>query len=241
MLKIVNLNKTFKGGNGIKNINLKLNKGEIAAILGPNGAGKSTLLKLIFKEYKRDSGEIIYKTKNNSLNKFSFFTDQSLFPKNISLNFFCMYSAELAGIKYKEAKKRTKHLLESLSLYEYKNKLFRFLSAGMQKKAMLAATLINDPDFIFFDEPTANLDISSRRELLNLILKMKNNNKSIVITSHILDELQNIIDRVIIIENGIIKLDKKFNKDKENLEEIYFNTIKSSDDNSFNDLMEWNK
>ncbi|WP_339034971.1 ABC transporter ATP-binding protein [Spiroplasma endosymbiont of Cantharis rufa] len=240
MIELKNLNKIFKNGEGIQNINLKINSGEITGILGPNGAGKSTLLKLIFKEYKKDSGEIIYNNGDENLSKFSFFTDQSLFPRNISLSFFCMYSAELAGIKSKEAKKRMNHLLELLELEKYKSKPFRSLSAGMQKKAMLAASLINDPEFIFLDEPTANLDVNSRMELITLLKNMKEKNKAVVITSHILDELQNIIDRVIIIDSGKIILDKKYDKNEENLEKLYFDTIKTHDKNkSFDRLLEW--
>ncbi|ALD66322.1 ABC transporter ATP-binding protein [Spiroplasma cantharicola] len=241
MIEIKNLTKIFKNGIGLHDINIKLNSGEITAILGPNGAGKSTLLKLIFREYKKDSGEIIYNIGNEDLKKFSFFTDHSLFPKNVSLNYFCMYNAQLSGIKSKDAKKRLEHLLKILDLEKYKNKSFKSLSAGMQKRAMLAATLINDPEFIFFDEPTANLDINSRKELINLIKNMKDKNKTIVITSHILDELQNIIDRVIIIDSGKIVLDKKYDKNKENLETLYFSIIKGQDESkSFDKLLEWN-
>ncbi|QBQ07442.1 ABC transporter ATP-binding protein [Spiroplasma gladiatoris] len=240
MLSIKNLNKTFKNNTGVKDINLQFNKGEVVGLLGPNGAGKSTLLKLIFKEYKKDSGEIIYENSGNNLNKFSFFTDQSLFPKYLTLDFFCMYTAELAGIKPKEAKKRTNHLLKNLDLINYKNKTFKSLSAGMQKKAMLAASLINDPDIIFFDEPTANLDIDSRKEFISLIKDMKKNNKSIIIASHILEELETIIDRVIIIKEGNIVLDDIFDKNKDSLESFYLKstTIKKETKN-FNDLMKW--
>ncbi|QGS51772.1 ABC transporter ATP-binding protein [Spiroplasma tabanidicola] len=242
MLEVKNLYKVFKNDVGVKDINLKFLPGEIIGILGPNGAGKSTLLKLIFKEYKKDSGEIIYQNEQGNLKGFSFFTDQSLFPKNVTLNFFCMYNAELAGIKPKEAKKRTEHLLKNLELDKYKNKTFRSLSAGMQKKAMLAVSLINDPEIIFFDEPTANLDIDSRKELISLIKDMKENNKSIIIASHILEELETLIDRVIVINKGKVVVNKKFDKEKENLELIYFESIKNEKRNkNFKDLMKWDK
>ncbi|QEH62335.1 ABC transporter ATP-binding protein [Spiroplasma chinense] len=223
MIEIKDLSKVFKNGAGIKNINLSINPGEICAILGPNGAGKSTLLKTIFKEYIPNFGEITFNNQtDNYLNNFSFFTDQSLFPKGVAIEFFCRYTAELVGVKPNEAKKRTKYLLDKLELSKYAKKTFASLSAGMQKKAMLAASLINEPECIFLDEPTANLDIESRRAMINLLQQMKNEGKTIVITSHIIDELQNIVDHAVVLKEGKIVYDKKFDNKKEKLEDIYF-------------------
>ncbi|WP_166508701.1 ABC transporter ATP-binding protein [Spiroplasma chinense] len=228
MIEIIQLSKVFKNGAGIKKIDLSIKEGQIFAILGPNGAGKSTLLKTIFKEYLPDEGKITFNGETEGfLKKFSFYTDQSLFPKGIGIGFFCRYTAELVGISASKAKERTKHLLKTLELEKYTKKTFASLSAGMQKKAMLAATLINEPECIFLDEPTANLDVESRRALLNLLKQLKDQGKTIIITSHIIDELQNIVDHVAIIKDGVFVYDKPFDKDKEQLENLYFNYIDS--------------
>ncbi|WP_146638148.1 ATP-binding cassette domain-containing protein [Spiroplasma clarkii] len=116
-------------------------------------------------------------------------------------------------------------MLEKLELDKYAKKTFSELSAGMQKRAMLAATLINDPECIFLDEPTSNLDIESRRAMISLLEQMKAEGKTIVITSHIIDELQNISDHVAIIDQGEIKYSQDFDKNTQSLEKIYFESI----------------
>ncbi|QGS51766.1 ABC transporter ATP-binding protein [Spiroplasma tabanidicola] len=225
MFIIDNVSKEFKEKKGIFNISTSFNQGDIVGLVGDNGAGKSTLLKCLFNAYKVDSGEFWYKNEKlnkNSLKKFSFFPDQSIYPKNISIKDFCIYSAKLSGIKTKEAKSRANYLLEVLNLIEYKNKTFKSLSAGMQKRALLAICLINEPEIIVLDEPTANLDVSTRVDFINLLKLLAQNGKTILITSHIIDELQKFINKLVIIDEGHIVFDRYLHPD-DNIENIYFN------------------
>ncbi|QEH62358.1 ABC transporter ATP-binding protein [Spiroplasma chinense] len=205
MIEVKKLTKTFFNGNGVRNISFTIKRGDIVGMVGDNGAGKSTIIKSIFNEYKKDSGELFYDgvpMKKTLFKEASFFPDQSLYPNNITVKNFCLYSGILSGLKNKESKVRTDQLLKYLGLVEYRNKTFKKLSAGMQKRALLAITMVSDPNIIIFDEPTANLDVSTRVEFMELIKKLARQDKIILITSHIINELQGLINKLIIIKEG---------------------------------------
>ncbi|QEH61569.1 ABC transporter ATP-binding protein [Spiroplasma chinense] len=233
MLEIKNLTKLFSSGDGISNISFSIKPGDIVGMVGDNGAGKSTIIKTLFNEYGKNSGE--FYLDNLPLNKkdykkMAFFPDQSIFPNNISIEKYCTYSGCLSGISKKTILLRTRELLKYLKLYEYKNKTFKHLSAGMQKRAMLAITLISDPEIIVLDEPTSNLDLSSRFEFLELLKKLAGSNKTILITSHIINELQGLINKLIIIKEGTL-IYEKYLEENEMILSIYNNKTKSNEVN----------
>ncbi|AHI52545.1 ABC transporter ATP-binding protein [Spiroplasma culicicola] len=224
MIEIKELTKDFRNKKGIFNISINIETNEIVGIVGDNGAGKSTLIKTIFEEYSKDSGHIIY--NGDSLNreiikKFEFFPDQSIYPKNIKIYDFAYYSALLSGLRENEIKINLEQLFEALDLVDYKQKTFNDLSAGMQKRALLIICLVSNPKIIFMDEPTANLDVNSRMEFMELIKFLKKWNKTVIITSHIIDELQTVIDKLVIIEEGFLKYCSKFDNKVEKIKDIY--------------------
>ncbi|AOG60430.1 ABC transporter ATP-binding protein [Spiroplasma helicoides] len=225
MFRIEGVTKKFDNNKGIFDINITFNEGDIVGLVGDNGAGKSTLLKCMFNNYKKDSGQFLYNDEEVNkaiMKRFSFFPDQSIYPKSISIFDFCVYSGKLSGIKAKEAKQKATSLLTSLDLISYKKKTFKSLSAGMQKRALLAICLINNPDIIVLDEPTANLDVSSRIEFVALLQKLARMGKTILITSHIIDELQKFINKLVIINEGEVVFDRYLTPE-DNIARIYFN------------------
>ncbi|WP_026389328.1 ATP-binding cassette domain-containing protein [[Acholeplasma] multilocale] len=204
-LSVKNLSKEFHNGTGIEDVNFIICPGEIVGLLGDNGVGKTTVIKLIFDEFLKDEGEIRIDGEilcgRKSLANIAFFPDHNEFPQNMNIIEYAKYAAKLKGVENDLIDELSLELLDSLNLSANINNSYSELSAGMQKRAMLYAVLITQPDIIFFDEPTSNMDVKSRMEFLNLILFLSSEyKKTIVITSHNIDELSTIITRVIILD-----------------------------------------
>ncbi|AGM25257.1 ABC transporter ATP-binding protein [Spiroplasma chrysopicola] len=230
--EIKNYSKLFKNGAGINELSMEFNSGDIVGLIGDNGAGKSTFIKCIFREYEKDTGEIYLDGENmqiKDLRKFSLFPDQSIYPSGISIYDFMYYTASLSGIKNKEIKEIVLKALQAVNLLEYKNKTFKNLSAGMQKRALLANALITKPKVLFLDEPTANLDVKTRVQFLDLLKSLAEQGMAIIITTHLIDELAQIINRLVIIEKGEKVFEDVINKTTD-IRKIYQDvTISSSE------------
>lgn len=232
--KVESITKEFDKNSGVKNINFSVNEGEIVGFIGDNGAGKTTTIKLIFGEFIKDAGKVLFENKEISpdfgLKQIAFFPDQNNFPKKVNIVDFAYYSAHLKGKVKKETKEFLDEYLNALNLSEFKKSKFSQLSAGMQKRALLLSVLVTDPKIIILDEPTANLDVKSRLDFMNILNHLaKKYKKTIIITSHNIDELNNIVDRAVIIKKvegkGQVIYDEKFDSKTQNLRDIYINAI----------------
>jgi ABC-2 type transport system ATP-binding protein len=214
-VSIQNLNKvypsTFKA---LDNLSLEIEKGEIFALLGPNGAGKSTLINIICGIVSKTSGKVLI---NNHDNVKDFRKTRSMVgvvPQELSLEIFetvwdnVCYSRGLYGksnnFNYIE------ELLKELSLWDKKNSLLRELSGGMKRRVLIAKALSHEPSVLFLDEPSASVDVELRKDMWNIIKKLKNKGVTIILTTHYIEEAEEIADRVGIINHGkIILVDKK--------------------------------
>ena len=214
-VSIQNLNKiypsTFKA---LDNLSLDIEKGEIFALLGPNGAGKSTLINIICGIVSKTSGKVLI---NNHDNVKDFRKTRSMIgvvPQELSLELFetvwdnVCYSRGLYGksnnFKYIE------ELLKELSLWDKKNSLLRELSGGMKRRVLIAKALSHEPSVLFLDEPSASVDVELRKDMWNIIKKLKKKGVTIILTTHYIEEAEEIADRVGIINHGkIIIVDKK--------------------------------
>jgi ABC-2 type transport system ATP-binding protein len=214
-VSIQNLNKiypsTFKA---LDNLSLDIEKGEIFALLGPNGAGKSTLINIICGIVSKTSGKVLI---NNHDNVKDFRKTRSMIgvvPQELSLEVFetvwdnVCYSRGLYGksnnFKYIE------ELLKELSLWDKKNSLLRELSGGMKRRVLIAKALSHEPSVLFLDEPSASVDVELRKDMWNIIKKLKKKGVTIILTTHYIEEAEEIADRVGIINHGkIIIVDKK--------------------------------
>ncbi|WP_342269401.1 ABC transporter ATP-binding protein [Spiroplasma endosymbiont of Aspidapion aeneum] len=167
MLEIKNLKKLYKNGAGISGVNINIEEGQIVGLIGKNGAGKTTLIKTIFNEINKNEGEIFFNGQNidtQSVNYFSYLPDSP--PVGVKVKDYLLYYAALNKIDKNSAKSGAEYLLNYFKLTEYANKTFQSLSAGMQKKALLACALIIKAKIIFLDEPTANLVYKQELSLL---------------------------------------------------------------------------
>tara|TARA_Y100000768_G_scaffold120841_1_gene89326 strand:+ start:525 stop:1469 length:945 start_codon:yes stop_codon:yes gene_type:complete len=217
ILQISKVSKIYKNKfQALDNLTLSINEGEIFALLGPNGAGKSTLINTVCGILNFDNG---YITVNNFDIKKQYREARSLIgivPQELNLEAFetvwnnVNYSRGLYG-------KPSNHvyiekLLKELSLWEKKDNKLRELSGGMKRRVLIAKALSHEPKILFLDEPTASVDVELRKDMWEVVKRLKKNGVTIILTTHYIEEAEEIADRVGIINNGkIILVDEKEN------------------------------
>lgn len=214
VLEVENLSKTFYSKQVIKavdGINFNIKKGEIFGLLGPNGAGKTTTVKMICGLITPSEGEI--RINNLSLRK-----NSKKVLKNIgvilegSRNIYWRLTswenvilfASHHGVKRKEASERAALLLKQLELYDRKDSLVGKLSRGMQQKVALTCALVKDPSLLLLDEPTLELDVMSATTVKSMMKKLKDEEKSVLLTTHNMNLAEEMCDRIAIIDHGKI-------------------------------------
>ena len=239
VISIKNLNKTYKGGFvALKNVNLEIKKGEIFALLGPNGAGKTTMINIVSGLTKKTSGEVTVMGKD--VVKDYQFTRQKIGLVQQEINsdpFFSIEEVVALQAGYfgiADPKEKVEEVLKSLSLWDKRKETGNKLSGGMKRRVMIAKAMVHDPEILFLDEPTAGVDIELRENLWKLIGKFKERRKTIILTTHYLEEAELLADRIGIISNGEIILveDKKDLLDRhgEKLDKIYLDHVKRARD-----------
>ena len=216
LISIEKLNKTYKNGfTALKKVDLNIKEGEIFALLGPNGAGKSTLINIICGLTHHSSGSITVDGLDLVKNRKKIKTLIGLVPQELHLESFetvfdnVNYSRGLWGkandINF------TNTLLKKLNLEDKKFSLLMQLSGGMKRRVLIAKALSHSPKILFLDEPSAGVDIELRKEMWKVIYSLKKEGVTIILTTHYIEEAEEIADRVGFINNGKIILveDKK--------------------------------
>lgn len=218
IVKIKNLNKVYKETDifkrlkknkkekGVWDITFEVEEGEIFSIIGLNGAGKTTIMKSLLGLLDIDKGEIdIFnngKLKKKSLKDIGYLPEISYYPKSIKLGVLMEYYAELLEIKDK--KKAVKEALERVGLWDRKESRLEDFSKGMLQKVGIAQAIVNKPKLLFLDEPMSGLDPLARSEVITLIKDLKKNGSTIFLNTHILDDIEKIGDKGIIVHKGRI-------------------------------------
>lgn len=206
IIETKNLTKKYNGFFAVKNLNLKIRKGEVFGLLGPNGAGKTTSIKMITGILKPTKGEILINGKNVS----SMMKEKiGLCPQDIVIwdSLTCEENLRLIGEMYSVPKnvlkERTKKLLKDLLLTEKTKSLAGSLSGGMKRRLNLGMALVHEPDVVVLDEPSAGLDPQSRLVLWDYINALsKNDGKTIILTTHFMEEADRLSDRIAIMDKG---------------------------------------
>ena len=184
----------------LKDINLQIRPGEFISIIGPSGCGKSTLLRIIGNLDKPTSGTIEYRDGADQQMGFVF-QDSVLLPwKNVRQN--AEFPLVIQKKQTEENEKKLDELLELAGLSEFKTALPRELSGGMKRKLMVCRALLTDPEILLLDEPTAGMDALSRRQMWNLLRKLNGKNLTILLTTHYMEEAQNLCSRVALMDHG---------------------------------------
>jgi ABC-2 type transport system ATP-binding protein len=211
IISIKDLSKIYNTGfEALKNVNLEINKGEIIALLGPNGAGKTTLISTICGIVSPSSGTV-------TVGGFDIISDFrktramiGLVPQELTLGAFdtvwstIRFSRGLFGSKRDDA--YLEQLLKDLSLYDKKDSEIRALSGGMKRRVLIAKALSHNPKVLFLDEPTAGVDVELRKDMWKIVNKLRSQGVTIILTTHYIEEAEEIADRVGVINNGELLL-----------------------------------
>lgn len=230
-LKINNLSKKIYNNKILKNITLEVNSGEIVTILGKNGAGKTTLLNCILKLIKFEKGEILFCNKNiyEYSNKEYFNNISAVLESSENVYYFMTgkenieYFGGLYGLDKKTVFNNIDYLIDEFDLRESMNKKVAYYSRGMIQKLAIIISMIINIKILILDEPTLGLDIFSKRKMLDILKKMsKEKGISIILTTHQMDIIEYLNERVIILEQGILKYDGSVKELKNiNLKNVY--------------------
>jgi len=207
IIRIESLFKSFKDVNAVNGIHLKLFPGEFVAVLGPNGAGKTTLVEMIEGIQKPDQGEIFIKGKHwknhhTELNRvLGISLQETWFIEKLTVKETLLLFASF----YKLGETRVKEIIGLIRLEEKQKAYVKNLSGGQRQRLALGIALLNYPEVLILDEPTTGLDPNARRELWEILLKLKTErNTSMILTTHYMEEAEYLCDRIIIIDQGKI-------------------------------------
>lgn len=210
MIQVQNLSKSFQNIQAVNDISFTIKKGEIFGLLGPNGAGKSTTLNLMSTILKSDAGTIHIDGKNSNENSKECKHLIGVVPQEISLyedlsayqNL--LFWGDLYGIPSKKLKERIHTTLELIGLLDRKNDLIKTYSGGMKRRINIAAALLHHPKVLFMDEPTVGIDPQSRNHIFEVIETLNKQGMTIVYTTHYMEEVERLCDRIAIIDSGKI-------------------------------------
>ncbi|MDC7293333.1 ABC transporter ATP-binding protein [Butyrivibrio sp. DSM 10294] len=197
ILVLKNVQKKYKETAVVKDLSLNIKKGEVFALLGANGAGKTTTIKMILGLAKASSGDI--EIEDGA--KIGYSPETPYFPEYLTAMEVMNYYAGIEGDKAKKDKAYLRSLLEVTGLEDSKVKVKNY-SKGMIQRLALAQALISDPDILILDEPTAGLDALGRKHNLELLKKLKEQGKTVIINSHILHDIEAVCDRGVIMRKG---------------------------------------
>ena len=241
LLKIKNIKKNYGDSQVLKGIDLVVYKGEILSLLGVNGAGKTTLSSIIATLHPPTEGDIEYNGKSIYKDITQFRLKLGYCPQKPNLNPLLtleqnlIFAGKFYGVSDDESRIRIDQLVSQFELKKYLHEKASILSGGYQQRFMIARSLIHKPEFIILDEPTVGLDPHIRRSLWQMIKDLKNDNVTVLLTTHYLDEAEKLSDRVCILDKGQIKLidtpDNLIAEFKQkNLEDMFIELLKAGQD-----------
>ncbi len=211
MISIGGLTKTYAGGfKALKDVSLDINRGEIFALLGPNGAGKTTLINVVCGIVNATSGEVLVDGHDITSEYRHTRSKIGLVPQELPSESFetvwntCRFSRGLFG-KAADPDHLEK-VLKSLSLWDKKDTISMELSGGMKRRVLIAKALSHEPEVLFLDEPTAGVDVELRQDMWNVVAELREQGVTVILTTHYIEEAEQLADRVGVISDGEIIL-----------------------------------
>jgi ABC-2 type transport system ATP-binding protein len=209
VLEVSHLKKSFGAVHAVEDISFTVEAGEIFTIIGPNGAGKTTTLEMIEGLLPPDEGDIAFGAKKWSRNEEAIKNDIGVQPQSSAL--FDLLTVE-ENLKlfatFYDKSRPVADILEMINLTEHKNRHVKKLSGGQKQRLAIGLAMVNDPDIIFLDEPTTGLDPQARRNIWDIILRLKQLGKTTILTTHYMEEAEKLSDRVCIVDQGkVVTLD----------------------------------
>ena len=228
-----------KSFTAVDSISFKCESGSVFALIGPNGSGKTTTLRMIATMISPTSGTIKINDKDVLVDgrlarkSIGFMTNQTALYDRLSPYEMVKYFADLNSMDKSLFNKRCKNIFDRLNMNTFANKRIGTLSSGMKQKTSIARTIIHDPDIIVFDEPTTGLDVMTSRSIIELIRNSKDEKKTIIFSSHRMEEVQSLADDIGVIYNGKLifsgsKVDFESLSDSNSYDDTLINLIDNS-------------
>lgn len=199
------LTKEFNGLTAVDHLDMEVHQGEIFGLLGPNGAGKTTTIRMLMDIIKPDSGRIqIFgqPLTPQALDRIGYLPEERGLYRKIKTVDCLTYLAVLKGMPRRRARERALALLERVELADFADKKVQALSRGMQQKAQFIATLVHDPDLLILDEPFQALDPLNTELLKEMILELHEQGKTIILSTHMMNQVEALCDRILLIDHG---------------------------------------
>ena len=221
---IQNINKSYGNQIALSDVSLEIEKGEIVGFLGPNGAGKSTLMKIISSYISQDSGTVkvckfnTIEQENESKKRIGYLPENNPLYKEMYIKEYLNFVASI--YKIEDKKQRIEQMIQKVGLQSEQHKSIGELSKGYQQRVGLVAALLHNPEVLILDEPTTGLDPNQLEEVRKLI-KEVGKDKTVLLSTHILQEVEKMCNRVVIINKGEIVSDKlisEYKKEKLDIE-----------------------
>jgi ABC-2 type transport system ATP-binding protein len=212
MIQVKNLNKSYSGVNTLHNLNFSVNKGEIVGFLGPNGAGKTTTMRILTGYFPPTSGTVkiagydIVEDSLNARKHIGYLPENVPLYSDLTVSEYLGYFAQLARVPSKMRKSEIKEVMSKTGLFSVQDKLISAISRGYRQRVGLAQALLGKPDVLILDEPTVGLDPVQIVEIRDLIKDLAKN-QTVILSTHILPEVNQICNRVLIINQGKIIAD----------------------------------
>lgn len=239
ILSIKNIKKRYASKEALKGVSLDIYKGEVLALLGANGAGKTTLSSIIATLHPPTEGDIeykgvsIYKDIASYRYVIGFCPQRPNLHPNLTLEQNLKWSGSYYQMTDEQIEERFNQLVKQLDLHEYLQEKASVLSGGYKQRFMIARALMHNPEIVLLDEPTVGLDPHIRRQLWQQIRDLKQLGVTVIITTHYLDEAEQLSDRVCVLDKGLIKLidtpDKlKADFKMKNLEDVFIALMSES-------------
>jgi ABC-2 type transport system ATP-binding protein len=240
MLSIQRLSKRYRGIPALDDVSFEVGGGEIVGYLGPNGSGKSTTVKIITGLLKPSDGRVLFEGRDTreSMSRFraamGYVPEEAQVYTHLSGLEYLQLVGRLRGMEERALAAKANRLLELLSLQSWRHSPISMYSKGMKQRVLIAAALMHDPRLLIFDEPLSGLDVVSARLFKDLLVELSGQGKAVLYISHVLEVVEQVCDRVIVIANGRILADappaelKRLN-DLPNLERVFAQLVQQQD------------
>ena len=208
LIKVTELTKSYENSPAVSDLSFSVKKGEIVGLLGPNGAGKSTTINILATVLKPDSGNIsicgynLQNEKNKIKQSIGIVPQDLAIYEEISAEKNVSFFASLYGLRGQKLKERTAFALDLVGLTDKRKNKPKTFSGGMKRRLNIACAIAHDPQIIIMDEPTVGIDPQSRNHILESILKLKEHGVSILYSTHYMEEVEHIADRILVIDKG---------------------------------------
>jgi ABC-2 type transport system ATP-binding protein len=210
ILEIQNLKKSYKQNEVLKGVNLEVEEGDFFALLGHNGAGKTTTIGILTSLVNKTSGTVKIAGIDIDTDFSRARTYIGVVPQEFNFDIFakvidiCVFSAGYYGISWSVALERAEYYLRKLELWEKRDAKAKELSGGMKRRLMIARALMHEPKILILDEPTAGVDVELRKTMWEFINELNKNGTTIILTTHYLEEVEQLCNNVAILSGGII-------------------------------------